>query len=267
MGIGKDIETRGHIVGFREEIASAAEAGQDDFFGWFNNDADMESSMVRAKWDFAYHVARHLLPRMREPHTQRVLEIGCDGGRLLSAAAGYFGRAAGTDIHDQLPRVKEILARRCAAGVELRRTDGSSIPFEDASFDAVYSFIVLQHVERIEIMKRYFAETFRVLRPGGLAMLYVGRHCRLSANRSSRLLLAADMAMERLSLRGGYKELAAKVNETNLRVTLPFARKIARETGFALLSWTVSRKNLPDGYARFGGQYGLLLEKGGGDGR
>lgn len=261
MGIGSNLETRGHIVGFREEIADAAEAGLDDFFRWFNNDEDMESAWIRAKWDFAHHVARHVLPHTCEPRSRRILEIGCGGGRLLSAAAGYFGAAAGTDIHDHLHRVSEILVGKGVGGVDLRRTDGRSIPFEDASFDVVYSFIVLQHVERIEILRKYFAEANRVLRAGGLAMLYVGRYSKFSGNRASRFLVAVDMVVENLVMLRGYEEMAARVNETNLRVTLPFARALAKDVGFEVLSWDISRKNLPDGYARFGGQYGLLLRK------
>ena len=31
------IEKRGHIIGFKEEIAKAADASDNDFFSWFNS--------------------------------------------------------------------------------------------------------------------------------------------------------------------------------------------------------------------------------------
>jgi hypothetical protein len=57
MAVGKDIETRGHVTGFREEIARAAAASEDAFHTWFNTGVTKDEAFVRGTWDFMHHVA------------------------------------------------------------------------------------------------------------------------------------------------------------------------------------------------------------------
>ncbi len=47
MAIGKVIEKRGHIIGFREEISKAASSSEDEFFTWFDSTKDKDSAFVR----------------------------------------------------------------------------------------------------------------------------------------------------------------------------------------------------------------------------
>ena len=71
------------------------------------------------------------------------------------------------------------------AGAECRRpgrrrfvvnaADDLSV-FDDASFDFVYSVIVLQHVPDRGAIESYIAEFCRVLRPGGLAIFQLPSH-------------------------------------------------------------------------------------------
>ena len=48
--------------------------------------------------------------------------------------------------------------------------------FDDASFDLVYSMIVLQHVPDREAIESYVGEFSRILRPGGLAVFQLPSH-------------------------------------------------------------------------------------------
>ncbi len=100
------------------------------------------------------------------------------------------------------------------------------MPVEQETVDCAHLFFVLQHVEKYQIFKQYLEETYRALKPGGVAVLYVGRNYVLSFNRSSRLRHAVDRLIERVILPGGYEELPARVNGTNLQVSLaqPSAR-------------------------------------------
>jgi hypothetical protein len=59
----------------------------------------------------------------------------------------------------------------------------------------------------------------------------------------------------------GYKELPARVNGINLIISLSYARSLAREFGFEILSELVSHKRVPDGINLFGGQNGFILRK------
>jgi SAM-dependent methyltransferase len=255
------IETRAHVVGFREEIGKAGAASRDAFFTWFDEAGGADEAFVRGAWDFTVHLAAPLAPHLTSPERKTVLEIGHGGGRILAAAARHFGGAIGIDVHDENPRVAAELQARGLRNVELRQTDGRRIPAPDAAIDVVYSFIVLQHVERVAIFANYVVEAHRVLKPGGLAILYFGRWCRFSHDTRSRLRYAGDRVAERLLLRRGYKEIAAPVNHTNLLVSRSYAARLAAGAGFTVLRKLVSHKRVPDGTARYGGQHGLILRK------
>jgi len=49
MATGKEIETRGHITGFREEIDSAACQGKDAFFTWFDSAQNTDVAFLRGQ--------------------------------------------------------------------------------------------------------------------------------------------------------------------------------------------------------------------------
>ncbi len=261
MPIGDKIEDRGHITGFREEIEKAAGRSADDFFTWFDAAADADASFIRGEWDFALHIANKIAPYVKEPEKKTILEIGYGGGRILAAAARSFGKAVGVDIHPNQALVDQELKKRGANNFQLFTADGTTLPCPDSSIDVVYTFIVLQHVERIAIWRAYFEETWRVLRPGGVAMLYFGRWAPFSLGRERPLAYWAERMGERFFLTKGYLEKPAHVNDTNLLVTVPYAKGYAKRLGFQVKSATVSRRRVPDGLAAYGSQHGLLLVK------
>jgi SAM-dependent methyltransferase len=261
MGQAEQIERRGHVVGFREAIAQAARQDENTFFGWFDHAQDKESSFVRGSWDFLWHIAQPLAPYLTQPETKTALEIGHGGGRLLAAAGRCFQFVIGVDIHDENDKVHFALRDRGIRNAQLMKTEGARLPVGREHVDCVYSFIVLQHVETYAVFERYFEETYRVLKPGGLAVLYFARRYRWSFNRSSRLLYGLDRLLEPLLLWKGYEELPAAVNSTNLRVSLRAAASLASAIGFEVMRALVSRRRMPDGAALYGGQHGLVLKK------
>ena len=91
-----------------------------------------------------------------------VLEVGCGTGLILKAIAPVAQRCVGLDLSPGM------LAQARARGLDVVEGSATDLPFEDASFDLVYSFKVLAHVEAIE---QALAEVSRVLRPGGRALL------------------------------------------------------------------------------------------------
>jgi ubiquinone/menaquinone biosynthesis C-methylase UbiE len=261
MGTSQKIEHRGHVVGFRQEITEAASRGPNELFRWFNNAQDMESSFIQGEWDFEYHIAQPLRPYLTSPHDKVILEIGHGGGRMLAAASRCFREAVGIDVHDHNATVERVLEERGVRNARLYRTEGANVPIPDAEVDCVYSFIVLQHVEKYQVFRRYLEETFRVLKPDGLAVLYFGRKYRFSFNRSSRVCYWIDRPLECLQMKSGYEEIPARVNETNLRVSLAHARRLALSIGYEVLGGLVSRRRGPDGEWCYGGQSGVLLRK------
>jgi ubiquinone/menaquinone biosynthesis C-methylase UbiE len=100
-----------------------------------------------------------------------VLELGCgDGGALvtLARAVGPAGEVAGLDLSpEMIRRASARLGREGLAGqTKLVVGDASSIPFADASLDALFMSFTLELFDTPEI-PLVLAECRRVLRPGG----------------------------------------------------------------------------------------------------
>lgn len=100
----------------------------------------------------------------------KVLEIGCGNGRLSEFIAPHVETLYGVDISEEM-----ILRARARLGhqknIIFSATDGMSFPLENGSIDAVFSFIVFQHMPSVEIIRRNIEEIARVLKPGGIAKI------------------------------------------------------------------------------------------------
>ncbi|WP_437839359.1 class I SAM-dependent methyltransferase [Sorangium sp. So ce1153] len=97
----------------------------------------------------------------------RVLDVAAGPGTLSLLAA----REARVTAIDFAPAMVERLRERAArAGlaVDARVGDGMALPFEDGSFDAAFSMFGLMFFPDRD---RGFRELFRVLRPGGRAVV------------------------------------------------------------------------------------------------
>jgi SAM-dependent methyltransferase len=110
---------------------------------------------------------------IRPDRAQTVLEIGCGIGRMTTRLAELYGQVIGLDISAvMLERARTVL--RDAPNVRLVHGNGHDLAgIADASVDAVFSYIVLQHIPTAAGQLAYLREARRVLRPGGVAGLQV----------------------------------------------------------------------------------------------
>jgi len=98
----------------------------------------------------------------------KVLDIGCGLGAIDELLVHEHGASSvvGVDIDPQL--VERMQARMARAGlgdrIEGRRVDGGPLPFENATFDVVFS---KDSLVQIPDKAAIFAEILRVLRPSG----------------------------------------------------------------------------------------------------
>jgi SAM-dependent methyltransferase len=102
---------------------------------------------------------------------QDVLEVGIGLGVDFVRFARSGARAVGVDLTEAaVESARRLLALEGLAGTALA-SDAESLPFDDESFDIVYSWGVLHHTPDTS---RAVNEVYRVLRPGGEAriMLY-----------------------------------------------------------------------------------------------
>lgn len=111
------------------------------------------------------------LELLRAQPGERVLELGCGAGGALVAlarAVGSAGRVVGLDLSPRMIHLAAARLRRAglAEAAELVVADASSIPFFDASFDALFMSFTLELFDTPEIPP-VLVECRRVLRPGG----------------------------------------------------------------------------------------------------
>ena len=97
----------------------------------------------------------------------RILDLGCGTGRVMSELKEW-SEPVGLDMSD--------LALRFSASRGLGplvKGSGTALPFAAERFDAIVSLDVYEHIED---HRRAFAESLRVLKPGGTLVLSVPAH-------------------------------------------------------------------------------------------
>jgi SAM-dependent methyltransferase len=93
----------------------------------------------------------------------RVLDVGCGPGALAARAAGIVGPAQVAAVEPSQPFAEACRER--VPGVDVRVAAAESLPFADATFDAVLSQLV---VNFLTDAPRGVAEMRRVARPRGV---------------------------------------------------------------------------------------------------
>jgi SAM-dependent methyltransferase len=103
---------------------------------------------------------------------ERVLDLGSGDGQLTGRLAAAGANVVGVDASEAM--VAAARARGIAADV----ASAESLPYADASFDAVFSNAVLHWVRNQDAM---MAEVHRVLKPGGRFVAEMGGHGNVAA--------------------------------------------------------------------------------------
>ncbi len=122
---------------------------------------------------------------------KRVLEIGSGAGGHSALFARHGALVTAADLTADRIRAtarKFALLGEHAAGCHAVQSDAENLPFADRSFDIVYSNGVLHHTLDTE---RAIAEVYRVLRPGGEAVIML--YCRDSWHYWINLLLCVGI--------------------------------------------------------------------------
>lgn len=243
-----------HQQCYTDAIRAARRGGPLAFQSWFNKEAShtMQQVVSRGHWDVAMHILTPAVcARISRPEEQTALEIGYGGGRLINAASRYFKQVIGIDIHAETRAAAAFLREQGATNTRLIRTAGATIDVADECIDFVYSFIVLQHLPSFAVFEGYIHETYRCLRPGGVAQLYYGAFSRLHPLLRLRFLAR------------GYREVAGRpANHITLVIRDSLVKRLCRAVGFQVVESGSSYYLVPDGYPhRRGGQHYVTLVK------
>lgn len=119
------------------------------------------------------HIMRHLTRRRvnvvrRAAGSGRVLDVGCGTGRFLSALPADVYQRFGIDVSSGMIRA----AYRRDASLQCCVASGTALPHPDESFDIVFCSAVLHHIADPAAVKRTIEEIIRVIRRGGVAVIW-----------------------------------------------------------------------------------------------
>jgi len=180
---------------------------------------------------FRYQLEPHILDVVPFAafRNKQVLEIGCglgtDGARFAAAGADYQA----VDLTPQaLHFAKANFTSRGLHG-KFTQINAEQLPFSDATFDLVYSHGVIHHIPQTE---RVVSEMYRVLKPGGKAIVMV--YHRHSFNYYVNILFVRRLGALLLLLPGG-PAIAAKLTGEK-REIMDSHRQRFRDRGFSYLS-------------------------------
>ncbi|MDQ2809951.1 MAG: class I SAM-dependent methyltransferase [Chloroflexota bacterium] len=107
---------------------------------------------------------RLLRQMLRLRPSDRVLELGCGNGKFLLWNRDLAGLSVGVDP-------APLFADQALAELDLVQGDARLLPFPNRSFSKAWSIDVLEHLDHEDI-RRYLAEAYRVLAPGGLLFIF-----------------------------------------------------------------------------------------------
>jgi ubiquinone/menaquinone biosynthesis C-methylase UbiE len=125
------------------------------------------------QYDYRLPRLRHELSRPFLPSSPdaALLDFGCGNGANTVLFAEDFATVVGVDVEaERVEQAKAEADRLGLSNVSYQCYDGARLPFEDASFDHVVSFEVLEHTRDDSAS---VAEIRRVLKPEGMITISV----------------------------------------------------------------------------------------------
>lgn len=161
---------------------------------------------------------RELIELARFTPDMHILDVGCGIGgstRRLSHETGC--RVTGIDLSDEYIDTAERLTQllNMEERVKFHATSALALPFDDNSFDGVWS---LQMNMNIEDKMSWMEETCRVLKPGGRAIIY-----EVCGNKNSPLHFPVPWAQD---------------SSMSFLVPPDAFRDVIESAGFDIVSWT-----------------------------
>jgi len=169
---------------------------------------------------------RLLLDMLRPGPTDRVLEVGCEGGVLLREVLDRGARAVGVDHSPEMVRIA-AKANRAAlreGRLELFEADGGHLPVADGGCTIAWSTGAFGFFPRpLEVLE----EMHRALGPGGRLAVFTGSKALAGTPAAPEPMASRIRFYEDEELRG----LARSAGFVEVRVVHPALRPYAEEVG------------------------------------
>jgi ubiquinone/menaquinone biosynthesis C-methylase UbiE len=128
------------------------------------------------------------------PSRGKMLDFGCGVGRMTRAFSEYFDSCVGIDVSGKMVQLARTFnADRPAC--EFVASASAALPFADASFDFVFSVLVLQHLPEKSMILGYISEFIRVANGGGAIVFQLTNEVPVRQRIQGRRRLWAALAL------------------------------------------------------------------------
>ena len=124
-------------------------------------------------WPARGHLSRYPIPSWPAPGANSargarpiLVDLGCSWGRWSMAAARAGFSVCGVDVHLDALWAAARVTRELGVSADFACCDAAVLPFKPESIDFVFSYSVLQHLEKQRV-RRVLMEIARILRRGG----------------------------------------------------------------------------------------------------
>ena len=111
-------------------------------------------------------ILRVLSRTLGSPDRLRVLDIGCGIGLIEQELEQKVAELCAMDMSEKSIEIAKARARTA----RFVHADSDTLPFDDGSFDAVFTSCVIHHVPPAS-REKFMSEMMRILRSGGVAII------------------------------------------------------------------------------------------------
>jgi len=144
--------------------------GEHMHHGYYGADGQIPKERRQAQID----LIDELLRWSRVAQAEQILDVGCGiGGSSLYLAERFGAKATGITLSPVQAQRATERANAAAIAATFQVADALQMPFEDGSFDFVWS---LESGEHMPDKARFIQECFRVLKPGGRLVMATWCH-------------------------------------------------------------------------------------------
>ncbi len=147
----------------------------DEFDHFANDYREIHNQNLKLSGVTSDYFSEHKIQILKENEqieSINFLDFGCGDGNSAIHFYNYFPNSTynGIDISSESINVAKSLATN---NTNFQTFDGMNIPFEDNTFDVIFTACVFHHID-FKLHQNLFKEIYRVLKPGG--KFYIFEH-------------------------------------------------------------------------------------------